>query len=267
MEEQSRIIDEIRRRAMKDEKRYEWVDVTGECEAALRRNGCVVIIYRGDVVAISSMEGCRSIWDWIRVVPLSTDATCFRIDRRVEVEQPKPEPFIFWYTPENVSGLDCKNMSDESVLVHSVNKWNEVIAAHEAGVDWLKIKAGVETCPACAKYRTERGCGNCPLGYVTNCCNYHYGLYGTMTGTGRTAANARAVRDYIQSRLDAIRKPKPWVPQVGDRVRERSGAQGVIVYIAESGVDPIVVRLDKIDVYATFEYKASDLTLIEAAPK
>ena len=58
-----------------------------------------------------------------------------------------------------------------------------------------------------------------------------------------------------------------WVPQVGDRVHGGSGAQGVIVYIAESGSDPIVVRLDKIDAYATYEYEASELTLIEAAPK
>ena len=179
------LIDAFKEVLMKDEKQYEWVDVTGEytvapwpgcsgglCIAVNRKdNGCGPLLQRSGT---TSDDNIRIRWH--RSEP---DANEFRIERRVEVEQPK------------------------EVLIHT-----------------------------------------------------------TIIG-GDDIVHQRRISYQSAKELGLIK----WVPQVGDRVHEGSGAQGVIVYIAESGSDPIVVRLDKIDAYATFEYEASELTLIEAAPK
>ena len=249
-------------------KQYKWVDVTGECEVnTFHGTGlCVRVCHHGDPIGLldNGTERLRRgyRWRWMEC------GNAIRIERRVEVEKPA---FVFTYTPEFVKNLDCKNMSDESVLHHCVLKWNEVIAAHEAGVD--DISPGDYDCPACRKFLTRygnpgigNGCSGCPLTTGSRCCGNTYDAY----SDNPSATTARAVRDYIQTRLDAIRKPKPWVPQVGDRVRSQGGTVGEIVYIHPALAchqHPIVVINTSRSGMSAYCFRAEELRLIEAAPK
>ena len=254
---------------MKDEKRVEWEDVTGECKVEIKRGASGgPLLWAKGACNLHGGGTCHGGPNYRWSVGQHGYIT---IERRVEVEQPEPEPFVFTYTPEFVTNLDCKNMSDESVLHHCVLKWNEVIAAHEAGVD--DISPGDYDCPACRKFLTRygnpgigNGCSGCPLNTGSRCCGNTYDAY----SDNPSATTARAVRDYIQTRLDAIRKPKPWVQQVGDRVRSQGGTVGEIVYIHPALAchqHPIVVIYTSRSGMSAYCFRAEELRLIEAAPK
>ena len=257
---------------MKDEKRVEWEDVTGECkvvsEASDEFGVWAGLVLPGEITVSFNRYLHFDSLDLPSDYRVVRKINNHRIERRVEVEQPA---FVFTYTPEFVKNLDCKNMSDESVLHHCVLKWNEVIAAHEAGVD--DISPGDYDCPACRKFLTRygnpgigNGCSGCPLTTGSRCCGNTYDAY----SDNPSATTARAVRDYIQTRLDAIRKPKPWVPQVGDRVRSQGGTVGEIVYIHPALAchqHPIVVINTSRSGMSAYCFRAEELRLIEAAPK
>ena len=102
---------------MKDEKRYEWVDVTEECTITLERLGKFygIKITHPDAdnsFCISSgwETKPRSYCD-IRIVPWST-CQAFRIERRVEVEQPKE--VVICTTDGNGHVLGSKTISYQS---------------------------------------------------------------------------------------------------------------------------------------------------------
>ena len=241
----------------KKDKQYRWKDVTGECRPNVTcGSGGAWFLYNhkcGTLQIDGTCSGRTYRWRWAKC---RGGPECeIRIERRVEVEQPKPE-FTFTYTPEFVKALDCGNMSDESVLVHCVDKWDEVVKAHEAGVTGA-MSCGAATCPACLKYGW---CSSCPLSGPTGaCCGNTHKAY----ICNPCAATAAAVRGYIQGKLDEIRgrvKVAAWVPKVGDRVRDRHGNEGKIVFFSERG--QVGVENKTIGIYGE---SASDLTLIEAA--
>ena len=247
---------------MKDEKQYEWVDVTKECSAKLSGDygSEVWVSVQHDTKCIFVLDGnhnqiaTRNYGDY-RITVVSDGN--FRIERRIEVEQPKPK-FKFKYTPEFVKNLDCKNMSVESVLRHDLNKWNERTAAHEAGLDGGDMPELGPTCPSCRRNDT---CSTCELNDGTSqhrSCFKAFKAY-CVNPNERTAC---AVADYISDKLTQLRKPEPWVPRVGDRVRDSLGNEGVIIIISERG--QLVVDYEKVLVHAECD---SDLTLIEAAQK
>ena len=243
---------------------YEWKDVTREFTVRLdggSADGWFVSIdkFTLDRQNISVQLGLSPVTttSWrangsdYRLVILEPYHGTFRIERRVEVK-----PFVFTYTPEFVESLDCKNMSAESVLHHCVLKWDEVIAAHEAGDYHPEIMCGSSTCPACRKYGVH--CNDCPLfSPDAACCgNTHCNHKHSPS-----AANATAVRDYIQGKLDEMRKPTAWVPKVGDRVRTCTPkVDGNIIGFDEN--DNCIFQYDD----KSFEaLPTHDLTLIEAA--
>ena len=232
-------------------KQDRWEDVTAECELEWGNIGddrhYIRIYHDGLCVALSERENVcitGGHTNTYRVAHEPLAGVSFRIERRVEVKQ----PFVLIYTEKFVASLDCKNMSKESVILHCVNKWDEVVSTTNATED-----ATHTTCPACAKYNSggsigKISCGDCPLLEDDRCCG---GLMGK---------SATQVRDYIQGKLDEIRKPKAWVPKVGDRVRDSLGNEGVIIVFSERG--QVVVDYKTVGIYGEDD---DDLTLIEAA--
>ena len=80
---------------MKDEKQYKWVDVTGECELKWKDAGpkrpYIAILHGGVWAAQCERHNVVSTNDDYRIAHEPMAGISFRIERRVEVEQPKPE--------------------------------------------------------------------------------------------------------------------------------------------------------------------------------
>ena len=202
----------------KKDKQYRWKDVTGECRPNVTCGSCGAwYLYNhkcGTLPIDVTCSGRTYRWRWAKC---RGGPECeIRIERRVEVEQPKPE-FTFTYTPEFVKALDCKNMSDESVLVHCANKWDEVIAAHKAGVHVPRTQVSSETCPACTVHAYSTGCPLWDGGHMTVCGNACFAKYDQYRSNPcvRTAA---AACDYIQGKLDETHQQQRDQAQV-DRPR------------------------------------------------
>ena len=132
---------------MKDEKQDKWEDVTGECELEWSLNyaegGVILIRHKDALISWIDEDGFNDVKTGYRLDKNGHEIS-FRIERRVEVEKP---PFESTYTPEFVKKLDCKHLSDESVLHHCVLRWDEVVAAHEAGVSETQLQVDSFTCP------------------------------------------------------------------------------------------------------------------------